>query len=504
MIRYHEATKHTVASVMYSSHYLDWSNEPSPFRAYPGAPRVALSRLPEPLPGKALATIARLGSSRAGGIEGLCAETLSRLLFHSVAISAWKEVKGTGFRYSLRVNPSSGNLHPNETWLALRGVSGIEDGLWHYDARSHALERRRDGGAVAAVAAAAGDPAIGGCRAVVVLSSIFWREAWKYRDRAFRYCLHDAGHAAASILVAARTLGFRGEVRGAFDDARLTEILAIAADDGERPLLVLPLFESDSGPAVPMGAPLGPALGAPEPARYEWDHPVIAASAATTVSDTVVTRVTTAPDPVVTGRDDGLAAVVRRRRSALDFDPAATMAAADLDALLRHATRPFPSDFGGGLVTLYPFVHAVDGVAPGAYRLDAASGRLDLVVAGDQRRTAAGLSLGQDIAANAVVAFTMAADLARAERLFGPRGYRYALVEAGFIGQLLYVGAEALGFNATGIGAFYDDDVNRFLALDAPATQAVYHFSVGRAVPDPRLVAVADEDDQSSSPESRK
>jgi nitroreductase len=93
----------------------------------------------------------------------------------------------------------------------------------------------------------------------------------------------------------------------------------------------------------------------------------------------------------------------------------------------------------------------------------------------------------------------MIADLARAARVFGNRGYRYVFFEAGAIGQRLYVGAEALGWNATGIGAFYDDDVHRFLGfLDDPEgvhhvdpqnlpRQVIYHFSVGRAVPDPRL-----------------
>jgi len=483
---YHDATKHTVASVMYSSHFLDWSNEPSPFRAYPGAPRVALARRPAPIPGGTLATIAALGEPARD--VGLDADSLASFLFHSVAISAWKEVATTGFRYSLRVDPSSGNLHPTETWLALRGVPGFDDGLWHYDVRAHALERRRDGDAVGAIARATGDASIGACRAVAVLSSIFWREAWKYRDRAFRYCLHDAGHVAGSLLVAARALGFRGEARGAFDDRALNAALAIAADDGERALLVLPLREAtDTAPAASTG--LGPPLGEPEPRRFEWDHPAIEESSARAEPAAVPGP---GARPLPSRRDDELAAVTRRRRSALGFDPAARMPLEDFAALLAHATHRPPSDFGEPLVALHPFAHAIDGLAPGAYRHDARTGELALVVAGDQRRTAMGLSLSQEIAGDAVAAFAMAADLLRARDAAGGRGYRYALMEAGLIGQLLYLGAEALGLNATGIGAFYDDDVNRHLALAAPATQVVYHFAVGRAVPDPRLVTVTD------------
>jgi SagB-type dehydrogenase family enzyme len=70
---------------------------------------------------------------------------LSRLLWHSMAVSARKKVPSTAARYSLRVNPSSGNLHPTETHLATRGFTGVDDGLYHYRADRHALELRSNG-----------------------------------------------------------------------------------------------------------------------------------------------------------------------------------------------------------------------------------------------------------------------------------------------------------------------------------------------------------------------
>ena len=76
-----------------------------------------------------------------------------------------------------------------------------------------------------------------------------------------------------------------------------------------------------------------------------------------------------------------------------------------------------------------------------------------------------GLSLGQDLAGNACVAFSMIGDLERAVRAHGDRGYRYVHFEAGAIGHRLYLAAEALGLGATGIGAFFDEDVHRYLNL---------------------------------------
>jgi SagB-type dehydrogenase family enzyme len=112
---------------------------------------------------------------------------------------------------------------------------------------------------------------------------------------------------------------------------------------------------------------------------------------------------------------------------------------------------------------------------------------LEQIRSGDQRVAAAGLSLGQDLAGNACVAFSMIADLDRAARSHGDRGYRYVHFEAGAIGHRLYLAAEALGLGATGIGAFFDDEVHHYLNLVSGQRQVVYHFAIGYPVPDPRL-----------------
>ncbi len=155
LFAYHQATKHSYASVRANARYLDWHNQPNPFRTYEDVPTIDLP--PEPgFPSTGtFATMAALAGEMnlpAGDLSGR-GETirldhlwLSRLLWHSMAVSAWKKVPGTGARYSLRVNPSSGNLHPTETHVALRGFSGIEDGLYHYRAdraRPRASQPRR-------------------------------------------------------------------------------------------------------------------------------------------------------------------------------------------------------------------------------------------------------------------------------------------------------------------------------------------------------------------------
>src|ERR1700676_3080791 len=154
LFAYHQATKHTYHSVRANARYLDWHNQPDPFRTYDGVPTIALPADPGFPNTGTFAAMAALAQK-----DGLSAEDaserrkniqldlswLSRFLWHSMAVSAWKKVPGSGARYSLRVNPSSGNLHPTEIYVALRSFAGMHDGLYHYRADRHALELRSRG-----------------------------------------------------------------------------------------------------------------------------------------------------------------------------------------------------------------------------------------------------------------------------------------------------------------------------------------------------------------------
>jgi len=183
--------------------------------------------------------------------------------------------------------------------------------------------------------------------------------------------------------------------------------------------------------------------------------------------------------------------VVRSRRSALDFRGGVeSMSLGQLSAILTVTAQPLSADFATTrFVQLYLYVHRVDGLDSGVYRYWPENHSLEHIRSGDQRIVAAGLSLGQDLAGNACVAFSMIADLDRATRAHGDRGYRYAHFEAGAIGHRLYLAAEALGLGATGIGAFFDDQVHRYLDIAPEQGQVVYHFAIGYPVTDPRMVA---------------
>jgi SagB-type dehydrogenase family enzyme len=485
---YHEATKHSVESLRRAPHTLDWANMPNPFRHYEGVPVLDLPADP-PAPETPALEILRGVSGLTPAHEG--ATFLSQLLFYSAAISASKRVSSTGYRYTLRVNPSSGNLHPTEFHFRTRGVKEWPDGLYHYRPSTHMAEQRALGDV---------EMKLGGSSAplVFVLTSITWREAWKYGDRAYRYCLHDIGHAWQALALAARAIGCDNFAVGHFPDDEVAQFCRLA--DDEAPMLLvelsggsIPARECNDCETVWYGGQANQ-LSA-EKTAYAWIDRI---HAATQLSNCAHRRISVAeptptgcgeiklPPPAGSRRTFG--EVARLRRSALDFlGGLQSMSLMQLSAILAVASQPFFADFAGApFIQLYLYAHRVEGLKPGAYRHWPESAELEQIKDGDQRVVAAGLSLGQELAGNACVAFSMIGDLERAARAHGDRGYRYVHFEAGAVGHRLYLAAEALGLAATGIGAFYDEEVHRYLNL-APQQQVIYHFAIGYPVPDVRV-----------------
>jgi SagB-type dehydrogenase family enzyme len=442
ILEYHNATKHTPASVRRSARPLDWANMPDPFRHYEGAPLIDLPADP---------------AAPRGSAPGDPIEFLSALLFYSASISASKATP-SGYRYALRVNPSSGNLHPTEFHFASPA------GRFHYRPSSHMLEHRstEDSGTLE-----------------FLLTTIAWREAWKYGSRAYRYCLLDAGHAWQSLALAAQALGCEAVAIGHFDDDAAAAGFRLSPD--EWPMLRVRVH---GAPQFAATRERGWSGGVPNRlSENVIAYPLIeSAHAATkTLAEARPVRDVPAAPPVA-----GYADVVRRRRSALDFRGGVeTISSGQFDRLLEMALHPLACDFGSS-INLYAFVHRVAGMEPGLYRCN--QNGAELLKRGDERVMAAALSLGQDLAGNSCVTFSMIADLQRVVAEFGDRGYRYAHFEAGAIGQRLYVAGEAMGFQSTGIGAFYDDLVHDYLSLRPEQGQVVYHFACGYAVDDDRLV----------------
>src|SRR5438067_1057656 len=165
---YHGSTKNSVESLRRAPHLLDWTNMPDPFRHYEGVPVLDLPADP-PAPEVPVLAVLNGISGEAPARDGPA--FLSQLLFYSAAISASKRVPSTGYRYALRVNPSSGNLHPTEFHFLARHVNDWPDGLYHYRPSAHMAEQRARGDLNFNLTDSSAP-------VVFTLTSIAWREAW--------------------------------------------------------------------------------------------------------------------------------------------------------------------------------------------------------------------------------------------------------------------------------------------------------------------------------------
>ncbi|MEW6688570.1 MAG: SagB/ThcOx family dehydrogenase [Pseudomonadota bacterium] len=223
VMRYHERTKHHFNRFAVGPGQLDWANQPDAFRRYAGA---VLTRLPILRPDEEPVSPAYESLYARGAVPGapVNLRALSRLLEYALALSAWKQAGGT--RWALRVNPSSGNLHPTEGYLLIGGIAelGEAPGLFHYAPAQHGLERRADCPEALLARLLRGFPP----QAFLVgLSSVYWREAWKYGERAFRYCQHDAGHAIGTVRIAAAALGWSARVLDGVADETIDALLGL-------------------------------------------------------------------------------------------------------------------------------------------------------------------------------------------------------------------------------------------------------------------------------------
>ena len=488
--QYHDRTAHSPRSIRESRHTLDWNIKPSPFKIYPTLPALPL---PRDFPAATADTFASLsGSVRTG--SPLDIERLAALLFYSAGITRARTYPG-GDQIFFRAAPSTGALYQTEVYVVAGDVSGLPAGVYHFGPGDFALRALRAGDFRGAVAWAAGDDRMATAPAVAVLTAIYWRNTWKYQSRGYRHLFWDAGAMLANLLAAATALGLPARVVTGFVDAEVDALLGLdAAKEGA--LAVVPIG-ADARPAtpppplLPVSAEIVPLSSAEvqypllvearldssldsEAAVLEWRERRIAARPAAPTGP-----VSPLPAPrAESGRS--LGETLQARGSTREFSGAA-ISAEELSSALHHATRGIDGDVQSGLVDLYLTVHAVGGIAPGAYRYDRRGHGLELIKPGDFRSESAFLCLEQPLGGMSSATVFFLSDLSRLLGALGNRGYRVANLEAGIVGGRLYVAAYAQRFGATGL-TFYDRSVVEFFAPPAADLDAMFVTALGRSV----------------------
>jgi SagB-type dehydrogenase family enzyme len=544
VVAYHERTKHHVHRYAAALGYMDWATQPDPFRRYAGADLV---RLPLPKAGRPL-PYWQLYANAGLPTMPLSLASVSLFFRYALSLTAWKQSGDT--TWPLRANPSSGNLHPTEGYALLPALDQIGEtaAVYHYAPREHALERRAVLNAArwSELTESILEPFPEGSF-LMGLSSVHWREAWKYGERAFRYCQHDVGHALASLRIAAAALGWRLVLLDSVSDGTLSSLLGLdrdedfeAAEREEADLLVLispdlpaPLL-TESKPLTAHGSGVlwqGRANTLSPENSVEW--PAIDAVAQATrrcASSPIKEDFSGFPSedalfgtPIRQGLLTAERAILGRRSAvAMDGSTAISRAAffrmlARLIPTQEQERRAMPWDAipWRPRIHIGLFVHRVDGLAPGIYALVRDPDKVELLRSvmhsefcwhrvpdcppglplyllqeGDCRALAVTVSCGQDIAGDGAFSLAMIADYMDSMATYGSGFYRNLFWEAGMVGQVLYLEAEEAGIRATGIGCYFDDPVHAAFGIAAREWQSFYHFTVGGPVEDSRLTTL--------------
>jgi SagB-type dehydrogenase family enzyme len=501
-LRYHNATKHSYASVRGNQHSLDFNNQPIPFKIYP-------TLEPSPLPAEvrqtgvaALSAISEIVPPETNAAPDL--EAIAQLLYLSAGITRHRKYPGGEIYF--RAAACTGALYEVELYLVCGDLANLAAGVYHFAAAEFGLRRLRAGDyrsvLIEATAGVTGnEPAVAHAPLTIVCTATYWRNAWKYQDRTYRHFGWDNGTLLANLLAVGTALGLPAKVVCGFVDDAVNRLLDV---DPQREVAfsLVPLGHRAELPmrAPATIAPLG--LETVPLSRHEIDYPLMrevhAASSLSSPEEVAAWRGGTPlahfpppAGPVVQLQPlsdaeiprDPIEQVILRRGSSRKF-ARAPITLAQLSTMLDRATRGVPADFidpqGSQLNHLYLIVHAVEGLDPGAYVFHRGRGVLELLKQGDFRTQAGYLGLQQALPADAAVDVFFLADLRPILQRLGNRGYRAVQLEAGILGGKLYLAAYAQHLGATGL-TFFDDDVTAFFSPHAEKKSAIFLVAVGHS-----------------------
>jgi len=489
---YHNQTKHHRDKYAASKGYMDWETQPNPYRYYSDTKNIQLSFSDHTPPYHLMFGQDALPKAP------LCLESVSQLLRYSLGLAAIKSYGGSS--WALRCNASSGNLQPTECYAILPPVIGISDkqSLVHYRSDNHSLEilNEYENSSI--------DDGF-----YIILSSILWREAWKYGERSWRYCQLDAGHAYGAIKISAQMIGWECEIQSASLE-QLSSLMGV--DQHERfseiesaDMLLRISNPSSSLPVTPL---LFSKANQLSPQYDNWEV-LEAIDNATTGIYPLIPLLSTMRKILAPTRAAG--EIILKRRSAQVMD-GSSISEVSFRQILDSSL--FCSEASG--VNFGIFVNKVDGLPSGLYAYirnkdelvklqksmnsefawEDMGDMLYLLKLGDYKITAKQISCNQDIAKDGAFSFGMLCDMASSQEKYGAIGYKNLFHQCGYIGQMLYLEATNLGLSATGIGCFHDDEFHRLLGLKDDNIQSLYHFTIGRAIVDMRLTTLKPYEDR--------
>lgn len=424
MYWYHASTKHSYNSVRTNPNRLSWEDQPSTYKNYPDSyEKVKLDLDKEE----------------------------DNFLYHIAGLTAKKSYPSG--EYYLRINPSAGALYPNELYFQVRGVEGKEDGVYHYEVKSSSLTLLQsindDEGL---------EPYFGYKTAMkgylFLVSAIYYRSSWKYKDRAFRYCLLDTGHMLGCIEASALLKPHAVQMVYTIEREKLNRMFGFEEREW---------FLAGCSMAVP--------LHGQEVSALEFEIPYVDGSRTFEKNDLIeeayieTMRLENCKRQIkaakFTYNTNKLKETIFARRSQRGFNEGA-ITKGQFNYIMDVMHQPILSDCDED-VSVYVVLNRVLDMPLGLYKDG------EYVKHGDFAKHAGYLSLEQySLSQQGAMAFFLTSKA---------KNYQALYQKAGIIGQRLYVAAQYMHIGCSGVGAYYDDEVNTFVENDE---MVLYALAIGK------------------------
>jgi len=494
-LEYHRTTSYQRHHMQ--PHYLDWNNPPRTHKIYPDLPGYALDSTgscPQKSLWDLLDSTAELNRDSQFAIKNL-----SDLLLLSYTLTAKRQMGRQTMYY--RSVPSAGALYPTELYLCSQDIKGLDPGVYYYDIHGFSLKQLRSGNIAPFMVSGQNTAPISGAAATILLSGIFFRSSWKYRTRAFRYVPLDTGHLLENIGLALNLYALPYTITYAFDDERHNHLIGV---DGKREGCFAGIYILGQTEKQPPQESANRDLEALDPtildasrvsAREREDETISAMYQLGSIIqdrsmvnglgqvtdqkilDSFSITAPRKPDPIMPFAESVLK---RRSQRAYRPGPYPRRHLMQLLALMSSpvSTKSIPHNTSDSNIAIGFLANNVADVQPGFYLLDQADKKCHLVKPGNLIPQMAAVCLDQDWLRRAPLHFLFMANLQQLDRRLGPRGYRYGMIDAGRMGQRLYLGATAMGDGCCGIGALYDQEAKDLLGLNE-GSYLLYLVAVG-------------------------
>ena len=425
---YHQNTKHSYNSIRTNPNRVDWNNPPNKFKFY----------------SKDYKRV-HLNSSNQN----------YNFLYLISGISA-KKTYPTG-EYYLRINPSAGALYPNEVYFQVRNVDGFEDGIYHLEVGTSSVVllkkfEKNEGIEELLELSYSVDGFI------FFISSIYFRSSWKYKNRAFRYCLLDAGHLIGTMESSSYLFDKKFEILYDFSKEKLNDFFSFDEKEFFTSIVIVGDKKEPKKDSFSLNLPTldGASYIEENISFFEKNHLV---EMAYKQSLKIVDKKAQEKSAIFNFQKQRFQDTIFKRRSIREFTKQ-SISKLEFESIMNVVNQAIKSDCDDEVDIFYT-INRVEGFILGLYKNG------ELLKTGDFSSKAGYLCLEQDLGKSSAVTFFLTTK---------SQNYQEAYQKAGIIGHRLYLASNYLNIGCSGIGAYYDDDVCEFIGEN---TMVLYALAIG-------------------------